>query len=353
MLFVKTEELKRGMRLARPIYNREGVLLYERDSKLTGQSIESIRNFGMIGIFILEPAEPVPPMSREDLEFERFQAMTVYMIREETDRIIQTGKALKLQTIAANIITSYGRFRRRINFVQNLRSKEDYIYKHCLNAAILCAMISHVMKISPTEQLDAVLSALVHDIGELMATNMDMDFDKERKEQLLFNRSMDVVENLFTTNPSIKRACLQARNAYIGFNKGVACKTKMTAAARILLVSDMYDTMTAMKVNEELASEVAALRTLLQNPDFFDQEAVRAFIASINLLVPGTCVELNTGEKGLIINTNPNDILRPVIICFTDNTMIDLSDKHMNDDLEIVDIMKTMDNRYVMKEDLL
>ena len=67
MLFVKREDLKTGMRLARPIYNNNGVLLFERNSKLTQQGIESIRNFGLIGIFVLEPAEPVPPMTQDDI----------------------------------------------------------------------------------------------------------------------------------------------------------------------------------------------------------------------------------------------------------------------------------------------
>ena len=31
MRFVKTDDLKPGMRLARPIYNKNGVLLYERN----------------------------------------------------------------------------------------------------------------------------------------------------------------------------------------------------------------------------------------------------------------------------------------------------------------------------------
>ena len=32
MQFVKTADLKPGMRLAKPIYNKMGVLLYERDT---------------------------------------------------------------------------------------------------------------------------------------------------------------------------------------------------------------------------------------------------------------------------------------------------------------------------------
>lgn len=45
MLFIRTDDLKPGMRLAKPIYNKLGVMLYDRDTRLTQQGIESIRNF--------------------------------------------------------------------------------------------------------------------------------------------------------------------------------------------------------------------------------------------------------------------------------------------------------------------
>ena len=50
MLFVKSDELKTGMRLAKPIYNKNGVMLYERNTRLTSHGIVSIQNFGLIGI---------------------------------------------------------------------------------------------------------------------------------------------------------------------------------------------------------------------------------------------------------------------------------------------------------------
>ena len=110
MLFVKTAELKTGMRLARPIYNKNGVLLYERNSQLSTNSIDSIKNFGLIGIFVLEPAEPVPPMTRDDLAFERFQTMTVFSLQEELDKMVRTRKSIKIHVIAANIIKKIMKF---------------------------------------------------------------------------------------------------------------------------------------------------------------------------------------------------------------------------------------------------
>ena len=57
MLFVKVDDLKPGMRLGKPIYNKNGVLLYDRDTRLTLQAIYGIKNFNLMGLYILEPAE--------------------------------------------------------------------------------------------------------------------------------------------------------------------------------------------------------------------------------------------------------------------------------------------------------
>lgn len=80
---------------------------------------------------------------------------------------------------------------------------------------------------------------------------------------------------------------------------------------------------------------------------------VEALIKSINILVPGVSVELNTGEKALVLAANEADVLRPMVLMFKDNTIIDLADMDLYEDLEIKDIMKTLDNRHVMDMDLL
>lgn len=355
MLFVRTAELKSGMRLARPIYSKEGVLLYERNSKLTPQSITSIRNFGLIGIFILEPAEPVPPMTKDDIEFERFQTMNVYAIDDELSRIIQTKRATKTQVITANVIRSYGHLDKKINFVQNLRSKEDYVCKHALNVAILCAMITHVTNMKLDEQLDTVIAAVVHDIGKLMLakTMPQMMADEEALERYEV-QGFDLVDKTFSSNPGVKRICVQAQKMQSNFEKGIFNPDiKMVPGAKVLLVANAYDEMTAMQLEGEPASEVRALRLLMENPDVFDPDVVDAMIRSINILAPGSCIELNTGEKGLVLTQNDENILRPMVLTFNTNMIVDLSNEMAYGDLEIKDIMKTMDNRYVIDTEAL
>lgn len=359
MIFVKTDDLKTGMRLARPVYNKNGVLLYERDSKLTVQGVNSIKNFGLIGIFVLEPAEPTPPMTQDDIYFERFQTMFVFALKDELDNILQTSRTAKMQSITANIIKDYGHLDRKIYFMQNLRSREDYIYKHSLNVAILCALISHTMNVNVGDQLNTVTAALVHDIGklavpkEIMFSDSQTDLDKSQI------RSMEIagigrLEQVFATTPFIKRICMQAQKNLEDLENGVEPdNSKMVIGAKILSVAETFDTMTAMQIDKAPLSEVAALKYLMKNSHIFDEEVVRALCKSIKILFPGVSVELNTGAKALVLNENPFNILQPMILTFDDNKLIDLSSKEYEGLLEITDIMKTMDNRHVVNRKFL
>lgn len=359
MLFVKLEELKTGMRLARPIYNKDGVLLYERNSKLTSQGIESIRNFGLIGLFVLEPAEPVPPMTQEDIDFERFQTMSVFSIQEEMEKILKTKRLGKTPTITSNIIKNYGHLDKKINFVQNLRSKEDAIYKHTLNVAMLSAMITHVLNMKVDEQLEAVEAALIHDIGKMTVPKSIADKDvlseeDQRAVRVAEIQGFDLIESVYSSTPNIKRICTQSQKALESLETGDDISNmKMVNGAKVLAVADTFDSMTAMQAEKAPESEVAALKHLLDNPQVYDSAIVNGLIRSINILAPGVSVELNTGEKALVITANQDNILEPMILMFGDNSIIDLSNRKMYGDLEIKDIMKTMDNRYVMDVELL
>lgn len=356
MLFVKASELKEGMRLARPIYNKNGVLLYERNSKLTGQGISSVKNFGLIGIFILEPAEPVPPMTRDDIEFERFQTMSVFAIKEEMQRIIQTGHASRLLGIAGSVIKQYGHLDKKINLIQSLRSKEDFIQKHSLNVAILCAMMTHVLNMKLDEQQETVIAGLLHDIGKMkyvMGLPEDAEWNENDREAMARAQleGFSILEQAFPTQ-ALKRICLQAYKLKEAYENGTGIDAKIVQGAKILAVANLFDEMTAMKFGGEPASEVSALKVLIENPEIFDERVVDALIHSINILAAGTSIELNTGEKGVVIRQN-EDILRPVILTFHDNNIVDLSQEMIYGDLEIKDIMKTLDNRYIMNTQFL
>lgn len=352
MKFVRIEELKEGMRLARPIYNKNGVLLYERDTKLTMQGIFSIKNFGLIGIYILEAAEPVPPMSEEDIQFERFQTMAVFTLREIL-QAVATGKyPSSLSRLTAEIMRNYGRLDHKINFMQNLRSTEDSVYKHSLNTAILAAVMSNKMRMGNSDQNNVIMAALLHDIGKLMMVKQqgeavlnEMERDVELLTQahqmgiILLSSAYDISEEA--------RAIVAETLRLLEGQK----ESSDNRAANLLQTAYAYDVLTAMHLNKEPDSEVAAIRYLLNEENGFNQDTVWALIDSINILAPGTCVELTSGEKGVVLQENSANILRPMVLGFWNNHVFDLYYDEVFAKVQVKDIMKTMDNRFVMNRE--
>ena len=122
MQYVKINHVRPGMRLARPIYNRNGVMLYERDTRLTPQGIASIKNFDLWGLYILEPAEPVPPFSQEDAELERFLTVSTFRLKDDLTLLLNNMTPRNLLPMAQEILRKFGNVDHRINFAVTLRS---------------------------------------------------------------------------------------------------------------------------------------------------------------------------------------------------------------------------------------
>ncbi|MBQ4464037.1 MAG: HD domain-containing protein, partial [Eubacterium sp.] len=331
MLFVKVDDLKPGMRLGKPIYNKNGVLLYDRDTKLTMQAIFGIKNFNLMGLYILEPAEPVPPMTEDDINFERFQTMSVFSIREDLDLIAMGKKDKGLDWLCSLVIKNYSVLDHKINFVQSLRSSEDFIYKHVLNVAILSALIAGQLGVKGGRLNSIIKAAVLHDIGvtRLKEAPDGAEVDPEIRKVIKSNTD-DILRTYGNLDEEVMKLISQMHELYIreGTGDAVPDALKQNINANILFVADTYDRFTAMKSETEPTSEVVAVRHLLDNEDVFDPMIVNALIKAINILYPGVCVELKVTkedimgnvsertEKGLVIKGNDQAIFEPMVIEF-------------------------------------
>lgn len=348
LIYVKSEDLKVGMRLARPIYNKRGILLYGRNDKITKQGIESVKNFGLIGLYVLEPAEPLPPMSEEEIEFERFQTMAVFSIREDLDLIMNNKAPVNLMKQTDELVRMFGKLYHRINFNQNLRSPEDYVYKHALNVAILAAMISHRAGFGVMEQTEVVVAALLHDLGklslkpELRGKTANLTEEEQNTVAKAVITGIDKISNAFNLPAGVKSMLMQlCQLQYLPQN----IPANISSAVKVLMVANAYDEYTAMRLDEDPNTEVQAIRMLQSASDIYDPEMVKHLLDSVKVLYPGVCVELTNAEKGLVLRENDKDILRPMVLGFGQNQIYDLSSDGVFKSVQIKDIMKTMDNR--------
>lgn len=348
MIYVSTEDLKVGMRLAKPIYNKNGILLYGRNDKITKQGITSVKNFGLIGLYILEPAEPVPPMSGEEIEFERFQTMAVFSLRDDLDDIMQGQSPSNLMRQTDEIVRRFGDLHHKIVFNQNLRSSEDYVYKHALNVAILTALISNRMKFGIVEQAEIVTAALLHDLGKLslpLTLRGKMENLSEEENATIARAvigGVDRISDSFRLPIGVKSILMQLCQMLYLPDKA---PNKLHPAVEILMVANAYDEYTSMQLGLSPHSEVEAVRMLQSDPEVYNPEIVNHLVNSVKILYPGVCVELTNREKGLVLTENNRDILRPIVLGFGQNEIYNLDIDDIYEKVQIKDIMKTMDNR--------
>ncbi len=358
MIFVPAEELKVGMRLAKPIFNKRGVLLYDRDTKLTPQGIASIKNFQLIGIYALEPAEPMPPMTDEDREFERFQTMSVFTLQEIMNDIRDGRQPAKLEQLCIDVLRQFGKGGSKLTFTQNLRSPEDTVYKHCLNTAILSAAIyAALAPQSKTQQRYTVMAALLHDIGSLEIpdsvtkkkssdlTESDMELIARKREE----GYRMIRDNCDLDSEVMKDISYLLRD--IRDMNGMADNKAPDFQVETLKCAFVFDQMTAMKYGEEPQSDIAAYKYLHHPVHHINQQVVAALAKAIHIVPVGCSVVFTDGTKGIVLTDNPDDILRPFVLSYRDNMIYNLSDGKVFEKMQIADVVKTMDNRYVMTDE--
>lgn len=359
MQFVKTSDLKPGMRLAKPIYNKMGVLLYERNTKLTIQGINSIENFGLIGIFILEPAEPLPPLSREDLEFEQFQTVYMFKLKDNMDKLADNLVPPTLLSLVDDIQSHYGVLDHKLNFTQTLRSSADFVYKHSISVAILTAMISNQMRVDATDMAALTTAALLYDFGYLYVPQAVLDRGDDLSDSDKSFIQMNLERGYETIRPryeecDLPRASLEIIQQMIFQNSPKLKIKEPTPMVRllyeILKVADQFDRLTAMSINKPPMSEVAAMTYLRKNIRNYKPSVIAALAECIHILPTGACVDLSDGDKALVLVENAADFTRPMVLKFSNNMIYDLSDPVISGSLQISDIMKTMDNRIAIDE---
>ncbi len=363
MQYVKISQCKPGMRLARPIYNKMGVMLFERNTKLTRQGIASIENFGLWGIYILEPAEPVPPLSDEDIEMERFFTVSTFRLKDDLSLLTNGMAPQNIMPLAQTILRNFGGLDHKINFVRTLRSNGDYVYKHSLNTAILAAMMVTKLHYAYAEQLAIVCAALLHDAGLLMVPDEIL----EKGEKLLSPDERRLIQGYLekgyqmlhpdyneyrlpeSTLQIVGQMARLEHNVKVPLPKNIRWKN----GTHVLHVASMFDEMTSMNLDREPTSEIRAVRFLREHPDYYPAPFVTALTQCIHILPGGCCVDFSNGQKGIVIEENQKNYAQPVVILFSDNQRVDFSEARFQKTMHISDVMKTMDLRLKVDKETL
>ncbi|HAG69950.1 MAG TPA: hypothetical protein DCL38_08250 [Lachnospiraceae bacterium] len=353
MRFVELNDLKKGERIVRPIYNTEGVLLYGSGTRTDEAVVSQLKKLDLFGLYVLDEAEPIPEISKEVLEMEAFQTRVAHIIDDICRNLIAGKPVRNLDETVELIVRRFGYLKEPVHFNQSLRSKKDFVSKHTLNVAILTSMIAGRLNLELKERMYLVEAAFFYDIGKYLAPQ-DAIFksgaltEEELNEvRAAKQKGFALLKENYAYPAGVRRYLIQLSRDHKN-HIGAAWEQEdlnLLPGTRILKVADIYDILTAVRPYKAPKSPFSAYKIIRENPEEYDTKYAEALSKCLHILPVGSYVQLSNGEQGIVIRENEQVLERPIVLGFASNKMYDLSQAAVFREVKIKDTVSTPDNR--------
>ena len=293
-----------------------------------------------------------------DFRDARQQAAAKYQetIRKLTtfSREVRTAPANAVQTagdIVGGMVEDFARDSNVLVNLVNLSGEGFSLNNHALNVAVLSLFLGRYMQLKPGELTALGIGALIHDIGKI-----------EIPSQIIYKRQPlnAAEEGLMRTHATIgsrlaqKIGGLPAEAVAIieqhhelmdgsGYPRGVQGRW-ISMMPRIVAIANIYDNLCNPSDPAKGLTPRDAMAQLFQvYAGKLDKDLVSAFIKVMGVYPPGTVVQLNDENIGLVVSVDPNYLLKPRVILYNPDIpreqalMVDLLDRP---DLEIKAALK-------------
>ena len=207
-----------------------------------------------------------------------------------------------------------------------LKAQDEYTSQHCLSVAILGIGFARFLGYEKSELKTIGLCGLLHDVGKMKVDQdilnkpgklSDVEFAHMKShaqkgyELLLGHKDLPttVVDVTYTHHERLDGT---------GYPRGLT-KEQIPQRAFIISICDVYDAITSHRVYDNARAPMEALKVLMKGRQTqFDDSLVVKFIEWLGVFPVGTLTKLNTGEAAIVLETNPEFRLRPVVVVLRD-----------------------------------
>ena len=231
----------------------------------------------------------------------------------EQKHVIQVKKAKRLTQQMTDIINTDESI---LLGLASIKDFDEYTYAHSVNVCILSMLIGDRLRLYKQDIARLGLAALFHDIGKVhipaSLVNGTEELSQKDWELMKYHTFLGAFElaRVKTLN-EIVDGMFVALQHHVHYNmNGYPRKPddwKLRLFTRIVTIADYFDAMTSSRTYRKVPlTSDKALKFILQNSGkIFDPLIVKTFIQAIGIYPVGTVVELDTGERGVVIKQNP------------------------------------------------
>ncbi len=223
-------------------------------------------------------------------------------------------------------------------WIAKIRKKDDYTAEHSLNVGLLAITFGRHLGASEEELNKLGLAGMLHDVGKMRIP--DAVLNKEGKltpeEFNIMKQHARYGRDVLMADKNLDHFVVDVAYAHHEALDGSGYPRNIKASGisdftRMITICDVYDAITSYRVYKDGQSSLVALKILYQNKGTkFDDRLVTEFISCIGLYPPGSVVELNSGQVGIVISTNYRNRHLPKILVVRDENKMPQAEKVIN-----------------------
>jgi putative nucleotidyltransferase with HDIG domain len=206
----------------------------------------------------------------------------------------------------------------------NIRSKEENIFYHSLNVAVLALILGSQAGLGQVKMRSLGMGALFHDLGKANIPKkvLKKETPLTKPEQALVRLhpkyGMDMVSRCGNFPPDAVQVIHQHHEALDGTGYPDGLKGEaISQLARITAIVDYYDKLCNNPVPQKSLTPYQALSHMYkERKEQLDPKLLVLFIRCLGIYPPGTIVQLNNQALGLVISVNSSNPLKPSLLIY-------------------------------------
>lgn len=334
---VHVMDLQPGDKLIQDVFNGYGLHVLSSETILEGDSISKLlcHNIDYVDI---ERFIPTTASAKTDDVYRNSITRLSYEaslagVSSLFDQALSEGKIDPkiVDTSFEPLADSFRKENDLVSLMLSLETSDDYTYQHSVQVGMLAYYISKWMGHSEESALTAGKAGFLHDIGKSkidsrILTKPAKLTDKEFEQvQLHAAYGRDILLSSYSPDSPIVLGAHQHHERLNGQGYPLGLKAdQIHPISKILAVADIYSAMICSRVYQKERDMLYVLRELHRcSFGEIDPLITQVFIRHMVPNFEGKTVILNSGERGMIVLTNPVDFFNPLI--HVDQHFVDLS----------------------------
>ena len=328
---IATKYAKPEMVLGMPVYSSYGTVLLKKDTRLHLTHISTLLQMGVSELFIADNRlsdVPVWPLVTPEIEGALATALRSLMTQTQSMLASGTGKPIdltKVHQLTLAMIEQLFPVAMGDPYINGCPSLNDYEYVHPIKVASLSLLIGKATGFEHDELVNLGMSALLQNFGHIMTPRWILDKPEKPTEDEFksikkhASYSAEILKRYGQADPQIVKAILQHHERWDGSGYPGGLKgDSIYPASRIIAIADTCYALSSKRPFRKAFSPREANEFIMAySGELFDPNLVKVFTTQIPLYPTGVMVKLNTGEIGIISDSNRSIVGRPKVrICF-------------------------------------